>query len=91
MRNNKEKMEEIWRRIEAGENEIALAKEYGISRKTVGRIRKGRGQHTGGENMSLEWIAAFQKAWANIYPGDEERKRRQKEAENEVCPEVSRC
>lgn len=86
MRINEEKREEISKRAESGEDSQELAREYGICRKTVERIRKNKEQGEGG--MTLEWKERFAAAWANIYPGDAERERRRR-AEDEMRTEVS--
>lgn len=82
---SKKMQEEIKKRTNAGEEDAALAKEFEISRQTIANIRKGR--KVSSDHMTLEWIAAFKAAWANIYPGDAERERRRDESSCEVSGE----
>ncbi len=85
MRINEEKHEMIRKRADAGEDEGALAREYGLCRTTVTRIRKMQ-KDRGSERMTLERKEGFKAAWANIYPGDAERERRRKERDLQGIP-----
>ena len=70
--------ETIIRRVKAGEPRTLLAAEYGMSHETVRRIAMGAGDEER-ERGRYAWQDEFAAAWANIYPGDAERLRRQQE------------
>lgn len=70
--------ETIIKRVKAGEPRTLPAAEYGMSHETVRRIAIGAGNEERKRERSA-WQDKFAAAWANIYPGDAERLRRQQE------------